>query len=76
MGDRIGEGVRETDTRFLNGRSTLVPLFEAIAVVAFSESDSTISPSEGGDAEGEVIMRLMNCRFVIGSNCKVKLIVY
>ena len=50
----MGEGEREADTESLNGRSTLVPLFEAIAVVAFSESDSMISPSDGEDVE-EVI---------------------
>lgn len=55
MGDLIGVGDRETDTRVLNERSTLLPLFETIAVVAFSESDSTISPSDGGDNEGEDI---------------------
>ena len=55
MGDLIGVGDRETDTRVLNERSTLLPFFETIAVVAFSESDSTISPSDGGDNEGEDI---------------------
>ena len=47
----MGEGDRETDERVLNERSTLLPFFETIAVVAFSESDSTISPSDGGDGE-------------------------
>lgn len=51
----MGDGDRETETRVLNGRSTLMPLFEAVAVVAFSEPDSTISPSDGGDDEGETI---------------------
>ena len=50
FGDLKGEGDRETDERVLNERST--PFFEAIAVVAFSESDSTISPSDGGDKQG------------------------
>jgi len=57
----MGEGDRETETRVLNGRSTLMPLLEAVAVIAFSEPDSTISPSDGGDAggdaEGEAIVR-------------------
>ena len=48
----MGEGDRETDARVLNERSTLLPFFETIAVVAFSESDSTISPSDGGDKQG------------------------
>ena len=56
LGDLMGEGDRETDTRVLNGRSTLLPCFETIAVVAFSMSDSTISPSDGGDNEGEDIV--------------------
>ena len=51
----MGDGVRETDTRVLNERSMLLPLFETIAIVAFSESDSTISPSDGGDKQGEDI---------------------
>jgi len=57
LGDRdlTGDGEREMDTRVLNARSTLAPLPE-IAVVAFSESDSIISPSDGGDTEGEVIV--------------------
>lgn len=33
-----------------------MPLFEAGAVVALSESDSTISPSDG-DEEGETISK-------------------
>lgn len=52
----MGEGDREIDTRVLKGRSTLLPFFETIAVVAFSKSDSTISPSDGGDNEGEDIV--------------------
>lgn len=54
----MSEGDRETDTRVLNERSTLLPFFETIAVVAFSESDSIISPSDGGDDEGEDIVSL------------------
>lgn len=53
----MGEGDRETETRVLNGRSTFMPSFEAIAVVAFSEPVSTISPSDGGDVEGEAIVK-------------------
>ena len=52
----MGEGDRETDKRVLNERSTLLPFFKTIAVVAFSESDSTISPSDGGDKQGEDII--------------------
>ena len=52
----MGEGDRETDTRVLNERSTLLPFFETFAVVAFSESDSIISPSDGNDDEGEDII--------------------
>lgn len=52
----MGEGDRETDKRVLNERSTLLPFFKTIAVVAFSESDSTISPSDGGDRQGEDII--------------------
>ena len=52
LGDLMGEGDRETDKRVLNERSTLLPFFETNAVVAFSESDSTISPSDGGDKQG------------------------
>ena len=52
----MGDGDRETDERALNERSMLLPFFETIAVVAFSESDSTISPSDGGDNEGEDIV--------------------
>ena len=51
----MGEGDRETDTRALKERSTLLPICETVAVVAFSDSDSTISPSDGGDKEGEGI---------------------
>lgn len=46
----MGEGDRETETHFLDGRSMLVPFTEGSDVVAFSESDSRISPSEGVDA--------------------------
>lgn len=48
----MGEGDRETDERVLNERSTLLPFFETVAVNAFSKSDSTISPSDGGDKQG------------------------
>lgn len=54
LGDLEREGLRETDASVLDGRSTLMPLFEASAVVALSESDSTISPSDGDD-EGDTI---------------------
>ena len=60
-GDLIGDGDRETDIRFLNGRSTLVPLFEASALVAFSESDSTISPSDGDDGREGAILNRRRC---------------
>ncbi len=52
----MGDGDRDTDTRVLNERSTLLSLFEIVAVVAFSESDSTISPSDGGDKQEEDIV--------------------
>ena len=61
IGDLIGDGDRETDIRFLNGRSTLVPLFEASALVAFSESDSIISPSDGDDGREEAIVNQWQC---------------
>ncbi len=52
----MGDGDRDTDARVLNERSTLLPFFETVAVVAFSESDSTISPSDGGDEQEEDIV--------------------
>lgn len=52
----MGDGDREIETRVLKGRSTLMPLFEAVAVVAFSEPDSTISPSDTDELVGEAIV--------------------
>ena len=46
-GDLERETLRESDAKILDGRSMLVPLYEAGSVVALSESDSTISPSDG-----------------------------
>ena len=55
LGERYGDGDRETEARILDLRSTLVPFNEHSDVVAFSESDSTISPSDGVDGDGGVI---------------------
>lgn len=49
MGESTGEGDLETEARCLDVGLTLLSLTECSDVVAFSESDSTISPSLGVD---------------------------
>ena len=63
QGEDSGDGDGEREMRFLDGRSTLMPLREGSDLVAFSSSDSRISPSDGVDCL-EAMSRSRSCKVV------------
>ena len=62
LGDRSRPGDLEAGERCLDGRSTLVFLGLTSDLVALSESDSTISPSDDKDAERDDMFAVADCR--------------